>query len=71
MGSLTLLLPDDVGVRVSKETFLMSFDSEGLMKRGDAYYSGNWESARYKLTLDVSGALGSIDVRWANTVAGR
>ncbi len=64
LGKLRLVLPRDVGVRVTKTAFLMGFDSQELTKRGNAFYSANWESARRKLTLDISGAFGSIDVEW-------
>lgn len=71
VGSLTLVLPRGLGVRVRKDTFLTSFDSEGLIKRGGSYYSENWESAEHKLTLSVNAALGSITVRWVDGVASR
>lgn len=64
LGSLTLRIPRGVGVRVVKDTFLMSFDSQGLIKRGNAYYSEDWDEAKYRLNIAVDGALGSIDVRW-------
>jgi hypothetical protein len=71
LGSLTLVFPDDIGVRIQKETFLMSFDPEGMIKRGNAYYSGNWDRAERKVSLDIDGALGSIEVRWIAGVASR
>lgn len=66
MGAVTLVLPRGLGVRIDKETFLTSFDSEGLIKRGSSYYSEGWESAEHRLTLAVSAALGSIAVRWVD-----
>ncbi|HEX7117151.1 MAG TPA: hypothetical protein VF212_00075 [Longimicrobiales bacterium] len=66
LGSLTLRIPRGVGVMVTKETFLMGFDSQGLVKRGDAYYSTDWSTTEHRLTLDISGAFGSIDVRWVD-----
>lgn len=71
LGELTLVIPRELGVRVMKDTFLMSFDSEGLTRRGGAYYSANWDSAPHKLTVDINGALGSINVRWRDGVASR
>ena len=53
-----------MGVRVNKDTFLMSFDSQELVKRGDAYYSLDWNRAEHRLTLQIDGALGSIDLTW-------
>lgn len=64
LGSATLVIPEDVGVSVDKQTFLTDFDRSGLEKRGSVYYSSNWETARHRLTLDVEGALGSITLRW-------
>jgi len=64
IGSLTLRVPEGLGVRVIKDSFLTSFDSEGLIKRGGSYYSQNWDTAAHKLTINVDAAFGSIDVEW-------
>ncbi|MEW5927434.1 MAG: toast rack family protein [Gemmatimonadota bacterium] len=64
IGSLTLRFPRDLGVRIVKDSFLTSFDGSGMVKRGGAYYSRNWESARNRLTVEVEAAFGSIDVDW-------
>lgn len=64
LGSLTLRFPRGLGVRIVKDTFLASLDSEGLIKRGDAYLSPDWEAAEHRITVRVKAALGSIDVRW-------
>ena len=64
LGSLQLVFPEGLGVKLVKRSFLTSLDSQGLVKRGDAYYSTDWESAPRKLTVDVEAAFGSIDVRW-------
>jgi hypothetical protein len=45
--------------------FLASFDATNFTRRGDTYYSGNWETAGRRLTLHVSASLGGIDVAWA------
>lgn len=64
VGSLTLRLPRDLGVHLKRDTFLVSFDPEGLVKRGDGYYSEGWDSAKHRVTIEVKGAFGSVDVRW-------
>ncbi|HEX8393961.1 MAG TPA: hypothetical protein VF665_16580 [Longimicrobium sp.] len=64
MGAVTLRFPRDVGVRVTKDTFLTRFHSADLVKRGDAWYSRNWSAARTRVTVDVSAALGSVSVEW-------
>jgi hypothetical protein len=66
LGKLTLHLPRDVGVRVDVEKFLASFDQQGLQKRGDAYYSENWDAAKYHLRLRASTTLGGIEIDRAN-----
>ena len=64
MGSITLRFPRSLGVRLSRSSFLTSFDSEGLTKRGDAHYSPNWDGAAHRLTVHVNAALGAIRVEW-------
>ncbi len=66
IGSLTLRFPRNLGVRITKSSFLTSFDSSGMVKRGNAFYSRNWQTAPHKLSLDVSAALGSIQVEWTD-----
>lgn len=66
IGSLTMRFPRDLGVRIVKDSFLTSFDDSGLVKRGGAYYSRNWESARNRLTVEVDAAFGSIDIDWTD-----
>jgi len=64
IGALRLRFPRDLGVRIVKDSFLTRFDGSGLVKRGGAYYSRNWESAPNRLTVEVDAALGSIDIDW-------
>jgi len=64
LGALELRFPKGLGVRLMKDTFLTSLDSEGLVKRGNSYYSVDWEEAEHQLTVTVDAAFGSIDVVW-------
>ncbi len=64
IGSVKLVLPRDLGVSISLNRFLASFDHEGFTRRGGVYYSDNYSSARYRLNLDVDAAFGGIEVRW-------
>jgi hypothetical protein len=64
LGSLELRIPEGLGVRLRKDSFLTSLDSEGLVKRGDAYYSLDWEDASRKVTIDLDAAFGSVSVVW-------
>jgi hypothetical protein len=66
LGKLTLHVPRDVGVRVEVQKFLASFDEQGLEKRGDAYYSDNWDKAKYHLRLRAQTTFGGIELDRAN-----
>jgi hypothetical protein len=63
-GSVTLRLPEGVGVEADVERFLVNFDRSGLLRRGSNYYSPNWESARTKIQLNLRAAMGDIQVDW-------
>lgn len=64
VGSLTLRLPRSHAVRIERSAFLSSFSAPGLTRDGNAYVSENWSSATQRLSLEVTAALGSIDVQW-------
>lgn len=64
LGSATLRVPSDVGVRVNKDTFLSDFSGSRFEKRDGDFYSDNWESAERRLTVDLEGAFGTMNVRW-------
>jgi len=64
LGSLDLHFPEGLGVKLSKDSFLTSLDSEGLVKRGDAYYSPDWDRAERKITIEIDAAFGSVAVHW-------
>ena len=62
LGHLELRVPSEVGVRVEIEKFLAGFDKNGFRKRGNAYYSRNYDDAKYRLDLTISAALGNVDI---------
>jgi hypothetical protein len=64
LGALELRVPDGLGIRIRNDSFLTSFDPEGLVKRGDSYYSMDWEEAERKVTIDLNAAFGSVQVLW-------
>lgn len=71
LGSAELLVPENVGVRVEKETFLTDFDRSRFEERDGVYYSSNWESASRRLSVDVEGAFGSVAIRWISAAGER
>jgi hypothetical protein len=68
LGALKLRVPEGIGVHVVKDGLLATFDSQGLIKRGDGYYSPDWDRASRRLTIRVDAALGSIDLQWVKPV---
>jgi hypothetical protein len=64
IGSVTLRIPRGLGVRLHKESFLSSFDTEGFTRRGNYWYTPNYDRSRVRLDLSVDAAIGSVDVDW-------
>lgn len=63
LGKLEIRVPSTVGVRVDVHRVLASFDHHGLVKRGGAYYSENWDRAPHKLRVRAATTFGAIEVR--------
>jgi hypothetical protein len=63
IGQLTLRVPPNVGVRLEVQRVAASFEHPGLVKRDDAWYSENWETAPYKLRVRAETFFGGIDVQ--------
>ncbi len=64
IGTLKLRLPQDLGVAITLDRFLASFDQTGFTRRGDVYYSANYATARHHLSVEVESAFGGIQVEW-------
>lgn len=60
LGEVRLRVPRDVGVRLSVQRVLASVDVGGLVKRDDAYYSENWDSAPHKLRITSRTTFGRL-----------
>jgi hypothetical protein len=63
IGKLVLRLPTDVGVRLEVQRVAAGFEHPGLVKRDDAWYSENWDSASHKLHVRAETFFGKIEVR--------
>jgi len=64
LGALELRVPEGIGLRINKDSFLTALDSEGLVKRGDTYESLDWAEADRRVTVDLDAAFGSVEVVW-------
>jgi hypothetical protein len=64
MGELTLRLPKRAGVKITMDKFLSSFEPAGLLRHGESFQSPNYDRAQRHLDLEVSTAMGGINVEW-------
>jgi len=64
VGSLELTFPEGLGVKLEKDSFLTKIDAQEMVKRGDTYYSTNWDEADRKIEVEVDAAFGKISVDW-------
>lgn len=66
MGELTLRLPRNAGVRIRMDKFLSSFEPTGLVRRGQVFESSNYAGAERHLDLDLTTAMGGVNVEWVD-----
>ena len=64
LGEVTLRLPRQVGVRVTLDKFLASFEPQGLVRRGRSYLSPGYDQAARHLDIDVTSAVGGVTIDW-------
>lgn len=64
MGELTLRLPRNAGVRLRMDKFLSSFEPVGLVQQGQVFESRNYAEAERHLDLDLTTAMGGVNVEW-------
>jgi len=60
VGSVTLRLPDDVGVRVETEGGLTNVEASGLRRTGDAYVNDAFGETETELRIQVTTGIGSL-----------
>jgi len=63
VGSLDIGVPEGVGVRIQRSSFLSPLDAPGLERTGSTYTSPNWEEATVRLELDIESAIGPVTIR--------
>jgi hypothetical protein len=66
MGGLTLRIPRSVGVALTTEEFLASFQPAGFTRQGNHYTSANYATARRRLDVTLTTSLGGVTVEWVN-----
>lgn len=63
IGSLKLIVPEDVGIRMEVGKVVARVSAPGLASRDGILVSDNWDTARYKLTVRARTVLGTVEVR--------
>lgn len=64
LGGLTLRFPRGLGVAISLNRFLASFDRNGFEKRGDRYLSPGYDEAHTRVAIDLKAIVGDVSVEW-------
>jgi hypothetical protein len=64
VGELTLRLPRKVGLRITMDKFLSSFEPAGLVRRGNTFQSPDYANRNRHLDLDLTTAMGGVNVEW-------
>ena len=63
VGKLTLRVPADVGIRLELDRLVAGFEHDGMVKRGGAWYSTNYDAAPHKLQVHAETFFGQIELR--------
>jgi hypothetical protein len=66
VGELTLRLSRRVGVRITMDKFLSSFDPAGLVLRREAFESPTYDGSQRRLDIDLTTAVGGVNVEWVD-----
>lgn len=64
LGALRLVLPKDAGVRIMLDRTLTTFEPQGFDREGAAWVTPNHRSASRTIQIDVTTAVGGIEVVW-------
>jgi hypothetical protein len=64
VGELTLRLPRRVGVGITMDKFLSSFEPAGLVRKGNRFVTPGYDSSRRRLDLDLTTAVGGVNLEW-------
>jgi hypothetical protein len=64
LGDVHFRVPENVGVQINVDRFLVSLNLDGFAKQGSSYYSQGWDRAAARIIVELNGALGSVEVEW-------
>ncbi len=65
IGNIVVVMPDDIGLRLEVSRAISAFDvPSDFERRGDFYYSPGYDNAEVHADLEISQAIGNIEVRY-------
>lgn len=64
LGAVELRFPRGLGVQLVVDALLTSVDAQEMFRRGDSYFSADWDSAETRVTMEIDAHIGAIDVVW-------
>lgn len=64
MGGLTLRLPRTIGIKITMEKFLSSFEPAGLVRRDNGFVSANYDQTPRHLDVEITSAMGDVNIEW-------
>jgi hypothetical protein len=63
VGSATIYLPEEIGVRVHVSGGIGSVDADGLFKRNDVYINETYGESDISITVDIDAGIGSVELK--------
>jgi len=66
VGGLTLRIPRSVGVTITTEQFLATFQPQGFTRQGNKYVSTGNTTAKRHLDVTLTTSLGGVTVEWVD-----
>ena len=62
LGNLEIRIPSEAGIRLTRESFLTSLEAPELERRGEAFFSSNWDSSSMRVMIEVEAAFGRVSI---------
>lgn len=64
VGQVKLKIPKDLGVELTVEQFLASFEPKGFVRDGKVWRTPGYAQASQKISLNLSTTVGGVNVAW-------
>jgi hypothetical protein len=64
VGQVKLKIPRDLGVELTVEQFLASFEPKGFEKDGKVWRTPGYAQASHRISLNLSTTVGGVNVAW-------